>query len=799
MKRIDRFIAMMLLTPAFLLTTTSPLHAGNSYVSDTGNILAIGNSSIEITFSKSDGRLWGIHHKRLNTELLTIKNGWWAPFQLTYFYNDKNVYTGGWSCSKWSYQSNLVPGGAVLSIQWSGFSVEDTTIDAQFEIQIEVDDNSQLSTWKCWFTDHSNLNLVGVDFPVVSGIGQISQEGEEDSLVFPTWSGLLFHDPIHNLLPNRGWGWEMVYPSSLSNMQFMAYYGNSPQAGLYFALYDPDSHSKFIDFSKPGDSVADYLFLHVRHFPELNQHDFQLTYPIVIGVFEGDWYDAAQIYRRWTLQQSWAQSGKIYDRAPGSSPLESLGLIQWIYTYPECIPPSVNPFSVVPEIAADTARFIGSPVAMSWIGWEKFGWYSQYPDVFPPKEGWDSFRSTIQALHGSGNKVLLIPSAASYSSLATSWEEASPWACRDRSNQLFTSSPIFECGIHYVLNIMCPNTQYWQNKLTGLLTPLSDAGADIIQLDGFPASGPQFCLASTHGHPLGGGTWWAQAYADFFSGFKSVAKQNNPSLLFSSEGMAERYLGLLELSWNPFTTGISSDTFTSVVLDPSKVEKIPLWHTVFHDYGFIQSGIGFVSHNAYYDYRSYYLRGYGLGLVWGEIPCIWYANAKLSELSEKGELEMADYVRRIVKARQGYARSYLVYGRLLRPLSLNVPLYRINGAKAIPYTLANVSPFDSPAILASLWESPKGIRAVILTNISENSVAFALPLKEAQLELKPNMAAWITQTKNGQRSSPTQTLRLPQILDLQLDPRDILLVEIEPLMRDLFSRNPAQLRKRTVP
>jgi hypothetical protein len=55
-----------------------------------------------------------------------------------------------------------------------------------------------------------------------------------------------------------------------------------------------------------------------------------------------------------------------------------LSFHQWIFTQS-----SIDP-SLVVDVAQDSAAQVGAPAAMDWIGWERNGWYIDYPDVFPP-------------------------------------------------------------------------------------------------------------------------------------------------------------------------------------------------------------------------------------------------------------------------------------------------------------------------------------------------------------------------------------------------------------------------------
>ena len=42
---------------------------------------------------------------------------------------------------------------------------------------------------------------------------------------------MLFQDPVHNFVLNRGWGYQLYYPGGYHNMQFLAYYSKESEVG----------------------------------------------------------------------------------------------------------------------------------------------------------------------------------------------------------------------------------------------------------------------------------------------------------------------------------------------------------------------------------------------------------------------------------------------------------------------------------------------------------------------------------------------------------------------------------------
>ncbi|MBN2254289.1 MAG: hypothetical protein JW736_01135 [Deltaproteobacteria bacterium] len=740
------------------------------------------NKHLEIVFSQTDGRLYGIKDIQRNVEFIKNKSAWWSPYDFTLRRGGQDVHVYGGLSGNFRYEKRNRADGITLSLSWTEFVAGGRSINVKVGITVDLDDDSSFSRWAIKIDNNDDLVLSGIDFPSLSGLGRISSNPEQDYLALPGYSGLLIQNPLENTCLNMGWGWEMYHPSAYCTMQFMAVYGSKPKSGLYLSSDDSGFSSKFFDVSRPA---ADWLHLKIRHVPEYVVGRNFSPGSSVIGVFSGDWYDAAQIYRDWALRQEWAGKGPLSSRNDIPAWYRSIGLKEWIYTHPLNLE-DVNRFEIVPEVAEDLSAYMDAPVLMNWIGWERSGWYIEYPDVFPPKEGWTEFRRAISNVHRSGNRIRFLPNVTSYSEIAPTWSQAKPSACRDLSGEYFQPFPYAENEKHTRFIKMCPATGFWRVKLRSLLATLSREKADEIHLDGFPVFGPLPCAVAAHNHEKGGGDWWVPDYLKIFGDFKESARKTNPDLALSSEGMAEAYIPLLDSFENPFTTGWSPLSLKAVLKDISKARLIPLWHAVYHDYAFLESMFSFVSRfgptgaEGYGNDRDFYLRGFALGFVWGELPSTWYCDEKISELDEPGEREVADYLRRLVKARLTFAKPYLMHGRMLRPPELNVPSFRIRGAKRIPYSQERVPPFDSPSVLGSAWKSAQGGAALVLTNISPDRISFSQRLTPRDLDIDGDLPCRIDLVRNGRRSLLKKGVHLPVRLSIQVSPLDVLLIEILP-------------------
>jgi hypothetical protein len=91
-------------------------------------------------------------------------------------------------------------------------------------------------------------------------------------------------------------------------LQMQAYYDGT--AGLYMATHDGSGNVKHFGLAR----LKDELDVSTEHnYDERPGLSFDLPYDTVLGVFHGDWYAAADIYKQWAVQQSWC-ARKTIDR-----------------------------------------------------------------------------------------------------------------------------------------------------------------------------------------------------------------------------------------------------------------------------------------------------------------------------------------------------------------------------------------------------------------------------------------------------------------------------------------------------
>jgi hypothetical protein len=183
-------------------------------------------------------------------------------------------------------------------------------MDLSAVIGVRIEPGSPSSFWSISVRNGANLLITDVQFPFVIVRYQLGGKLGSEALLRPLATGRFSQAPKpQELEPDSPHAWQFRpentdtahYPG-LTFAQFLAYYND--RAGLYIACHDNSGGIKFI---KPVHHSAGGIrlgFAHVADWPASGEWD--LGYDVVLQAFEGDWYEAASLYREWSLKQPWA-------------------------------------------------------------------------------------------------------------------------------------------------------------------------------------------------------------------------------------------------------------------------------------------------------------------------------------------------------------------------------------------------------------------------------------------------------------------------------------------------------------
>ena len=764
------FIRIVLACGLAASATVAESQSG-AYFRNSGGQALMGNAQIELAFNAANGVLLNITDKTTGQSFLTQQNVYWNGFTFSYTAPGKPAlqYASGALAQAVTFTPASTANGIQVTIQFAKFAVNGSPLNVAATLTIVIDNVSPLTTWRLAIANQDEITIRSVVLPYLAGIRQLSSDPSKDYVTYPSWSGMLFQDPIHNFVPNRGWGL-LYYPGWMDNMQFLAYYSLETGAGLYIASQDTAGYTKYLDSVPASDNG--WLSLDCTYLPTFQgSAGVTVPYPVVVGVFHGDWYDAASLYRTWAIQQKWAQAGPLVTRADVPTWYKNLGVMSWKDTITGWGPG--NSYASLSQAAAVWQRELQTAVAMDWIGWENQGPWLDIPDFLPPSQGWPAFDSTVADTHAAGGRVMVVPTTNYATVGAPSWGSLQAGASQQADGSMYLSqiSVPNQSGqsVNETIAQMDP-TKLWHDALVSLATQLGQHGVDLIQMDGNPGQ-TGICYASSHPHPPGGGDWWFQDYAQIYADVRAAGRTANPDFAMGGEGYAEPFLNLTDSGWDATSTGLDPSAIgDGSVSDHTKASFIPLWQAVYHDYTLTYGMIAMIDGQ----YMPYYRRGLGIELVWGEIP-MFEGDDGLPYTLARFDPTMVQYLQRIVTLRTTYGYRFVVLGRMLRPPQPSVPKYYVPPATNIPYTAANTSGFYTPSILSGAFQSPEGDAALIFTNVSDDPVSFSWTVSASDVPLDPKKAYTLYIVRNGACAGTQAGVTLPYTLNVNANSTDIVM------------------------
>ena len=381
------------------------------------------------------------------------------------------------------------------------------------------------------------------------------------------------------LFQNAGFGVVHRPPQSFSGqypqatMQYLASYGPVPSShsvfGVYVGAHDPKASSKGLgcQVSTAGTHVNFEIQAIVPNAGE-GGITYEQNWPIVVSVFENDWWDAAQIYRKWALASAdWTRQGSMAQRMD-EIPNWAFGLTTWINTHWQQND-IFNTTGGDPEVVYNRVKAISERFGLSenqlglhWYEWDTLGYeegsnYSKctseitcgfdthYPEYFPVRS---KFQAKLKAIQKMGVRVAPYINGRIFDQATKSWTaqggEAKQSAAKSASAILNCSKTLSlyneSYGSKAVFAVMCPHTKYWQHTIADVVDRIvNDYKTDGVYIDQIAAAGPRPCWDKSHGHPVGGGHHWVDGYKQMLATVRAVA---GPNKMILTESNAEPFL-----------------------------------------------------------------------------------------------------------------------------------------------------------------------------------------------------------------------------------------------------------------
>ena len=96
--------------------------------------------------------------------------------------------------------------------------------------------------------------------------------------------------------------------------------------------------------------------------------------------------------------------------------------------------------------------------------------------------------------------------------------------CRRANGKMYTETyrSKEKDGSKVVFGVMCPGSQVWKDKVSeNDCRIVNEVGLNGVYMDQIAAARPVSCEDPSHGHPLGGGSWWVEEYRKMLQGIRT--------------------------------------------------------------------------------------------------------------------------------------------------------------------------------------------------------------------------------------------------------------------------------------
>lgn len=717
--------------------------------------ISVENEFIRISIDSTNGVIRQIHNKKRNLSLLMedISDMRPLPWRL-------GILEENWIGRKGVFD---------LKITWidkfESFSLcrkDETFIDlvwnvnstTRIDARINVPKGDPNSYFYVKLEHRGKEKIVMLEYPIIQGISALGKDSERNHLAHPHASGILFHNPLKlfkspgkrpisfMLQADQGLPFS-VYPEGYSGsaMQFMVYYLEDV-GGFYMACHDGEANLKAINFYKNAEDLLEASFIHIKS--DLNEAGLKVNYPVVIGsLLQGDWYEGAERYKEWATRQFWCKKGTLWRRVKEGTAcrwlIEEIGFCtfginsrydrsRWLKFFHDIIKKPV--FHVLgvnwPKIEVNYMGRMAS-AAESW-----------FPASFHPEN--------IKIIKENGDYFAPFEFDIIVGSLEAWPIVGSPEAWpQEKINEIRESLLVVPRQVGYGIythGYLCPFTSFlrdlhvWRDEKL-----VKEYGADANYYDVSFSNVFMACFSSMHGHPIGGGKWMIEEWQKIAAETKEATSKAKGSYVpQGTEVIIEPLVGDLDF----YQARANGSPCAPMEIDlwrewikQGKAEKIPLFDFVYHEYGPVRlDGWAKISHEI----GDLFYWMVGRTALWGGIIELNYEFSPLEVIDGQHEdvkehyYRMADrryavdsskieFIREVSDARTGFAKDYLAYGTMIKPLRINSPKIKLNwfsyNSPIGDESYEDGGTLSVPSVIHSAWRFKDNLGFIFL-NLKDN-------------------------------------------------------------------------------
>ena len=635
-----------------------------------------------------------------------------------------------WRCEKGDRQ-------AVLHMAWKGLDVAENQGAMDVAVKVTLRAGDALSYWRISVRNRSQrYGIERVRFPNLS-LAPIGRP-EDDVFIYPKWRGGVCESPFGGPAGlGENYHTKGAYYPYYVNMQFYALYNRESHKGIYLGTFDPTPNMMHFRIANSPSEIA----WSAGHFPPnitFSNEDYALPYDCVVGPFQGDWYDACQIYRNWAIKQTWCRKGPLAVRDDVPTWYKETPLV----FYTQMADSAQGTHSQDENLAVAAAHFrewlewAGVRLPIHWYAWHRFdpglttqnvpfgarrqinrpgtrwtglptthGTFGNYPKV----RALDNFSNVCAGLREAGGMVCPYVCLAIYDPGA---DENAPYAAEAKaymSRDLYGSLLLYRNLGWYP----CVHSEWWRKRLQEtcvLLLEREHVGG--FYLDVMHGMANAACYWTPHGHSAAGGSAMTKGMHGLAKRIRDAVKARDADVITTGENAAENMIDVTDCLF--YQRSLRSEN------------RAPLFAAVYQDYARRYGG-GELSVDPGFEGR--YRHVWAPDAFFIECASLFVEGAQVGRLrvrprdmslsfQKPAHQEMIDFLGRMVGYyKQETAKKFLVYGQLMRPGKISAP----SPVPMLPYTSYEVPAGAKamfPALMNGVFRSDDGELGIFIVNAS---------------------------------------------------------------------------------
>ena len=540
--------------------------------------------------------------------------------------------------------------------------------------------------------------------PRVTGIYPQDNDLSADRLVVPSFTGRLVYNPIENGILGKS---RRFQPNrSGHSMQFDAYYHKNQ--GLYLGCFDGAQNIKRYLYETGSNGLL-WAMGNVPDNMKVVPQNYTTPYDTVIRCFQGDWYDAARIYREWALKQTWCAEGPVKTRK--STPQWYKDIDEWMLWNTH----KKDQNSIFDPLFMKPFKKYGLKIGIDYHKWGKGQFLSgakKTPDRFPMPQNQLDF---IKHSHKVGAHVFGYLQGVCWCMESASFKRENGFKYAVRS---FYGQPIVWDLREHKTIIAYPGSM-WEKVLGDTIVKMAQAGFDGAYLDSNNHAGTYMNFNPLYNKQSGGGNEYIKANQRMMRNIKAKARKYHPGFCFTAESFWEGNMAELD--------AIKAVNTWHRYLKKGASEQIPLAAAVYHDHC-ILFGCWVGRHSLQEDGGLDYIVKHGMALVQGFKPG-WNQPAHMNQFKNK---ELAFKTSMLRYRAYNTGKKFLLYGTMMRPPVMLSPKKRIDLRWWRAWSKSTYK-VDVPVVMSSLWKAPDGSYGLVLYNVTAKAVPVKVQLSSEEL------------------------------------------------------------------